>query len=158
MLSHDTLFIAYAKYPCTWSHLTQNKWFSVVTAWPTSSLWTFVSMYLVSPTHCSDWHRTIRDWDKPTTDSNSVNSWLSIPFLSVGIIPSKHSSAHPLQGLGVFKVELLLYSACTHLQNTNVWSLCKHKKLYMSMCIISAYKSLLTHLRCRSLRVHLCWI
>ena len=33
-----------------------------------------------------------------------------------------------------------LYSACTHLQNINVWALCKHKKLYMSMCIISACK------------------
>ena len=29
------------------------------------------------------------------------------------------------------KAELLLYSACTHLQNTNVWALCKHKKLYV---------------------------
>ena len=26
------IFIAYANFPCTWSHLTLNKWFSVVTA------------------------------------------------------------------------------------------------------------------------------
>ena len=31
---------------------------------------------------------------------------LSMPYLSVGIIPSKHSLAHPLQGLGIFKAEL----------------------------------------------------
>ena len=26
------ILIAYANFPCTWSHLTPNKWFSVVTA------------------------------------------------------------------------------------------------------------------------------
>ena len=33
---------------------------------------------------------------------------LSVPYLSVGIAPSKHSIAHPLQGLGDFKAGVII--------------------------------------------------
>ena len=33
---------------------------------------------------------------------------LSMPYLSVGIIPSKHSIAHPLQGLGDFQGRVII--------------------------------------------------
>ena len=38
----------------------------------------------------------------------------------------------PTAGPRGFSRQLLLYSACTHLQNTSVWALCKHKS-YMYM-------------------------
>ena len=33
---------------------------------------------------------------------------LSVPYLSVGITPGKHSIAHPLQGLGYFKAGVII--------------------------------------------------
>ena len=39
---------------------------------------------------------------------------LSMPYLSVGIIPSKHSIAHPLQGLGDFQGRVTAISPDTN--------------------------------------------
>ena len=56
-------------------------------------------------------------------------------FTSMWVLHPVNAAQHThCRAQRIFKAELLLYSACTHLQNTNVWAQCKHKTLCMGMC------------------------